>query len=47
MFLTLGQLEKAEDNLKKLEKICFLGCEEEKMLKESISKYKEGKKSNY
>jgi len=47
MFLTLGQLEKAEDNLKKLEKICFLGCEEEKMLKESISKYKQGKKSNY
>ena len=47
MFLTLGQLQKAESNLKKLEKICFLGCEEEKMLKASISKYKKGKKSNY
>ena len=47
MFLTLGQLEKAESNLKKLEKICFLGCEEEKMLKESILKFKKGKKSNY
>ena len=47
MFLTLGQLEKAESNLKKLEKICFLGCEEEKMLKESIIKFKKGKKSNY
>jgi tetratricopeptide (TPR) repeat protein len=47
MFLTLGQLQKAESNLKKLEKICFLGCEEEKMLKSSISKYKQGQKSNY
>lgn len=47
MFLTLGQLEKAESNLKKLEKICFLGCDEEKMLKESILKFKKGKKSNY
>ena len=47
MFLTLGQLEKAESNLKKLEKICFLGCKEERMLKESILKFKKGKKSNY
>jgi tetratricopeptide (TPR) repeat protein len=47
MFLTLGQLEKAEANLKKLESICFLGCEEEKILKKSISKYKLGKKSSY
>ena len=47
MYLTLGKLEKAEENLRKLESICFLGCEEEKILKESISKYKAGKKSNY
>ena len=47
MFLTLGQIKKAEANLKKLESICFLGCEEEKILKESISKYKSGKKSSY
>ena len=47
MFLTLGQLEKAEANLKKLESICFLGCEEENMLKKSISKYKIGQKSSY
>ena len=47
MFLTLGQLPKAEANLKKLGKLCFLGCEEEKMLKESILKFKKGKKSNY
>jgi hypothetical protein len=43
----LGKLKKAETNLKKLEKLCFLGCEEEKMLKASISKYKKGQKSSY
>ena len=47
MYLTLGKLEKAEENLKKLESICFLGCEEEKILKESIAKYKAGQKSSY
>ena len=47
MFLTLGQLPKAEANLKKLGKLCFLGCKEEKMLKESILKFKKGQKSNY
>ncbi len=47
MFLTLGQITKAEANLKKLGKLCFLGCKEEKMLKESILKFKKGQKSNY
>ena len=47
MFLILGQLPKAEANLKKLGKLCFLGCKEEKMLKESILKFKKGQKSNY
>ena len=47
MFLTLDQLGKAEENLKKLESICFLGCKEEKILKESISKYKSGQKNSY
>ena len=47
MFLTLGQLPNAEVNLKKLGKLCFLGCKEEKMLKASISKYKKGQKSSY
>ena len=47
MFLTLGQIPKAEANLKKLGKLCFLGCKEEKMLKESILKFKKGQKSNY
>ena len=47
MFLTQGNLKKAQENLKKLQKICFLGCEEEKMLKESIMKYNKGQKSSY
>ena len=47
MFLTQGNLEKAEANLKKLKKICHLGCKEEKMLKESIMKYNKGQKSSY
>jgi len=47
MFLTQGNLKKAEANLKKLKKICFLGCKEEKMLKESIMKYNKGQKSSY
>ena len=47
MFLTQGNLKKAEANLKKLKKICFLGCKEEKMLKESIIKYNKGQKSSY
>jgi len=47
MFLTQGNLKLAEGNLKKLKKICFLGCKEEKMLKESIMKYNKGQKSSY
>ena len=47
MFLTQGNLEKAEANLKKLKKICYLGCKEEKMLKDSIMKYNKGQKSSY
>jgi tetratricopeptide (TPR) repeat protein len=47
LFLTQGNLKLAEINLKKLEKICFLGCKEEKMLKKSIMKYNKGQKSSY
>ena len=47
MFLTQGNLKLAEANLKKLGKICFLGCKEEKMLKESIMKFNKGQKSSY
>ena len=47
MFITLGQLDKARVNLKKLEKICFLRCEEEKTLKQSIINSQNGKKNEY
>ena len=47
MFLTLNQIGKAEDNLKKLDKICFLGCSEFDKLKKSIKDKKSGKKSSY
>ena len=47
MFITLGQLDKAKANLKKLSSICFLGCDEEKKLKNSIIKSQKGLKSNY
>jgi hypothetical protein len=47
MFITLGQLNKARVNLKKLEKICFLRCEEEKTLKQSIINSQNGKKNEY
>jgi len=36
MYLTLNQIGKAEENLKKLDKICFLGCSEFDKLKKSI-----------
>ena len=47
MFITLGQLDKAKANLKKLSSICFLGCDEEKTLKNSIANSQKGVKSNY
>ena len=47
MYLTLNQIGKAEENLKKLDKICFLGCSEFDKLKKSIMDKKSGKKSSY
>ena len=47
MFITLGQLDKAKANLKKLSSVCFLGCDEEKILKNSIVNSQKGVKSNY
>ena len=47
MYLTLNQIGKAEENLKKLDKICFLGCSEFDKLKKSIMVKKSGKKSSY
>ncbi|MDH3703782.1 MAG: tetratricopeptide repeat protein [Alphaproteobacteria bacterium] len=40
LFLKLGQLDKAEKNLERLDSICWLGCEEYTDLKESIAAYK-------
>jgi tetratricopeptide (TPR) repeat protein len=47
MYITLGQLDKAKANLKKLSNICFLGCSEEKILKKSILNSQKGIKSTY
>jgi len=47
MFIILGQLDKAKANLKKLSTICFLGCDEEKALKNSIMNSQKSLKSNY
>ena len=47
MYLTLNKINKAEENLKKLDKICFLGCSEFDKLKKSIKDKKSGKKSSY
>ncbi len=47
MYLTLNQIGKAEENLRKLDKICFLGCSEFDKLKKSIVDKKSGKKSSY
>ena len=47
MYLTLDQIVKAEENLNKLDKICFLGCSEFDKLKKSIMDKKSGKKSSY
>ena len=47
MYLTLNQIGKAEENLKKLDKICFLGCSEFDKLKKSIMDKKSGRKSSY
>ena len=47
MYLTLNEINKAEENLKKLDKICFLGCSEFDKLKKSIMDKKSGKKSSY
>ncbi|MDC0110189.1 tetratricopeptide repeat protein [Alphaproteobacteria bacterium] len=47
MFITLGQLDKAKANLKKLNSICFLACSEKTKLKNSIEKSQKGIKNNY
>lgn len=40
LFLKLGQLDKAEGNLQRLDSICWLGCDEYTDLKAAIAAYK-------
>ena len=47
LFITLNQIDKAKENLNKLDKICFLGCKEFDKLKKSLDNLKKGKKSSY
>ena len=37
LYLELGQVDKAKENLAKLDRLCWFGCEEEKDLKEAIA----------
>jgi Flp pilus assembly protein TadD len=39
-YLMVGNLAKAEEHLKALDKLCFLSCEEYRDLKKSIAEYK-------
>jgi tetratricopeptide (TPR) repeat protein len=36
LFIELGQMDKAQENLTKLNRLCWLGCEERSDLKEAI-----------
>ena len=40
LYLTLGQLDKAEERLEVLDGACFFGCEEYTELKNAIAEYK-------
>ena len=44
LFLTVGNLDLAKANLEKLDKLCWLGCDEYDDLKASIEAYQQGKK---
>lgn len=41
LYLTTGDIEKAEAQLSKLDSLCFFGCEEYRVLKAKIAEYKE------
>ena len=44
LFLTVGNLDLAKANLEKLDKFCWLGCDEYDDLKASIEAYQQGRK---
>ena len=46
LFLTIGNLDLAKANLQKLDKLCWLGCDEYDDLRASIEDYQRGKKSS-
>ena len=46
LFLTIGNLDLAKANLQKLDKLCWLGCDEYEDLRASIEDYQQGKKSS-
>ena len=43
----MDQIDKAKENLKKLDKICFLGCKEMEKLELAIKLKLKGVKSKY
>jgi len=47
MYLKMNEVDKAKENLKKLDKICFLGCKEMEKLELSIKMKLKGVKSEY
>jgi Tfp pilus assembly protein PilF len=43
LFIEMGQLDKAQDNLKKLNGLCWFGCEEQADLKAAIDQARKAK----
>ena len=43
LYLETGNLEKAEEHLAALDRICFFGCDEYDVLKERVEAYREGR----
>jgi tetratricopeptide (TPR) repeat protein len=46
LFLTVGNLDLAKANLEKLDKLCWLGCDEYDDFRASIEDYQQGKKNS-
>jgi tetratricopeptide (TPR) repeat protein len=46
LFLTMGDLDLAKVNLQKLDKLCWLGCDEYDDLRISINDYQQGKQNS-
>lgn len=43
LYLETGNLEKAEEHLDALDRICFFGCDEYDLLKERVEAYRDGR----